>query len=311
MDLVLRPAAGLAVLGATLGLLACGGPGDSRSGSTASAPAATPAGLAKKAFGPNRTARSGRIDGKVTIAVTGVPGYREPITTSISGPFSYRKDAALPDYAIDMSVRDRGVTLTSLRGRSFLVLGTTGYELPAAIRRRLARSSAKGRNGLTRTLEQFGVAPWRWEIDKRVGAVQTVNGVRSVRVDTGVQVGRVLRDANTLAGLLGALGLARANALPAEIPPDARRILVRSVAAAAGTSWIGLQDGVMRRAAMSIRFAIAPAGRARLHGISALTVSGQVDVTDVGRPQQIEAPGSLAPFSSLKVAFDALAEATG
>jgi len=304
-----RCAVWLASLAAAWGLIGCGG--EDKDTARPSNAAAEPAMLAKRAFGPNAAAATGRIDGSVTITVRGVSGFGEPVTTSISGPYRHRKGSALPDYAIDMGVRDRGVTLTSLRGRSYLSLGTTGYEIPGAVRRRLVRSAAKGRNGLTRTLEQFGVAPWRWEIDKRFAGTERVGGVRTAKVQTGVDVSRVLRDANTLGGLLGALGLARANGLPSEIPAAARRILVRSVTAAQGASWIGLADGVMRKAAMTIDFRIPKDERARVGGISSVKVAGRVEITEVGRRQTIAAPATLAPFSTLQEAFDALAEKAG
>lgn len=307
-----RSAVWLAAFATALGVGGCGGGGGGDGDDGASAKpadrATEPAGLARRAFGPNAAAATGRIDGGVTITVKGVRGFGEPVTTRISGPYRHRKGSALPDYAIDMGVRDRGVTLTSLRGRSYLSLGTTGYEIPGSVRRRLVRSAAKGRNGLTRTLEQFGVAPWRWEIDKRFAGTEQVAGVQAAKVQTGVDVGRVLRDANTLAGLLGALGLARANGLPSEIPPAARRVLARSVTAAKGTSWIGLADGVMRRAAMTIDFRIAQDERAQVGGISSVKVAGRVAITEVGRRQTIEAPASLAPFSTLQETFDALAD---
>lgn len=300
----------LATLAAALGVAACGGGGgdDERSSARPGDRGTEPAALATRAFGPNAAAASGRIDGGVTITVKGVRGFREPIRTSISGPYRHRKGSPLPDYAIDMDVRDRGVTLTSLRGRSYLSLGSAGYEIPRSVRRRLVRSAAKGRNGLTRTLEQFGVAPWRWEIDKRFSGTERIAGVQTAKVETGVDIGRVLRDANTLGGLLGALGLARANGLPSEIAPQARRILVRSVRSAQGASWIGLADGVMRKAAMTIDFAIPQDKRAALGGISSVKVAGGLEITEVGMRQTIEAPASLAPFSSLQDAFDALAD---
>ena len=298
-------AAGLVAVAAAGALLSCGGGGNA---TTERTPAADAASLARKAFGRNPAARSGRIDGSIRITVKGVAAYREPVTMSVNGPYRHRPGSTLPDYAIDMGVRDRGVTLTSLGGRSYVSLGSTGYEIPAAARRGLVASSAKGHNGLTRTLEQFGIAPWRWEIDKRVGPTETVDGVPSVRVDTGVDVAAVLRDANTLAGLLDSLGLARANALPAQIPAAARRVLATSVTSAKGTSWIGRKDGVMRRARMTIAFKIGKSQRPRVGGISALTVAAAIRVTDVGTAPRIRAPETLSPFSSFELALEALAE---
>jgi hypothetical protein len=305
-----RIAASLVALVACVGLVACGGD-DGAGDSSSSKPKQSVASLARQAFGPNPKAARGRIDGHIDITVKGARGFGQPVRLAMSGPFRARKGRALPDYAIDLSVGDQGVGLSSVRGRSFVSLGTTGYEIPARNRERLARSAARGHNGLTRMLEQFGIAPWRWETNKRIGATERIGGVQTVRVDTGVDVGRFLRDANVFGGVLGSLGLAHANGLPSEIPPDARRALRKSVKAAKGASWIATSDKVMRKAGLTIDFAIPASRRRALGGISSVKVVAQVLVTEVGARHQIERPTSLAPFSSLAEAFDALADSAG
>lgn len=306
-----RPIAGWLAVGAmALALLSCGGD-DSADEAPDAKPEQSVASLARGAFGPNANAASGRIDGHIDVTVKGARGFGEPVRLAMSGPFTARRGAALPDYAIDLSIGDRGVGLISRRGRSFVTLGTTGYEVPAGVRRRLARSAARGRNGLTRMLDQFGIAPWRWETNKRVGGTERIDGVQTVRVDTGVDVARFLRDANTLGGVLGSLGVARANGLPSRIPSSARRVLVASVRSAKGASWIATSDKVMRKAGLTIDFAVPRAKRAQVAGISSVKVVAEVLVTEVGARQRIQRPESLAPFSSLEEAFDALAEGAG
>jgi hypothetical protein len=302
-------AARLAALLATLSLLACGG--DDRSDSTGATPASKHdvAALATGAFGPNRAARSGRIEGQIEITVKGVRGVSEPVAIGMTGRYRYRRGAALPEYAIDLSAGSGGVTLSSAEGRSYLTLGTTGYEVPQRVRRRLVRTAARGRNGLTRTLEQFGIAPWRWETNKRPApGTERIDGVPTVRVDTGVDVARFLIDANTLAGLLTSLGLTRANGLPPTIPRRARRILAGSVASAKGASWIGVRDKVMRKAGLTIAFRIPRARRREVGGIAAATVVAQMQVSDVGTPQSFAAPATLEPFSNLALGLDALGD---
>lgn len=306
-----RHATSLGALVAVLSLVSCGGDETGDRGSQKTTPARDVQALARQAFGPNRAATSGRIDGRIDITVAGARRFREPVALAMSGPFRQRPGRPLPDYAIDLSVGDRGVGLSSVRGRSFVTLGTTGYAIPARVRRRLARSAARGHNGLTRMLEQFGIAPWRWEINQRVGATERVDVQPTVRVDTGVDVDRFLRDANTLAGVLSSLGVARANGLPARIPRDVRRILVGAVRAARGASWIASSDKVMRKAGLTIDFAVPRARRAKLGGASSVKVVAAVLVTEVGTRPPIEAPGTLEPFSSLQLAFDALADDAG
>lgn len=307
-----RPAAWFVATAAATGLLACGGDGDDDRGARpAAADGQDPATLAKRAFGPNRAAQSGRVDGKITITLKGARGFSEPVVLAMSGPFHLRPGAALPDYAIDLSFGNQGIRLSSLNGRSFLNLGPTGFAIPASARRRLVRASAKGRNGLTRTLEQFPIAPWRWEINQRVGAIERVGGVRTVRVDTGVNVPVLLRDADAFARVLANLGVGRANGLPPRIPRRARAILADSVRSAKGASWIATSDHVMRKAGLTIDFAIPRARRKELSGVSSAKVVAEVRVTDVGTTPTIDPPERIVPFSALELAFDALADNRG
>ncbi len=281
-------------------LPACGG--------QARRPAIDLAGISSAAFGPNAAASSGRIAAGARIAVQGVPAFAQPVSLSIDGPFSYSPGDALPSYDLQLSLRDYGSELSSVAGRSYLSLGDTGFALPASVRRRLETESARGANGLTRTLEQFGIAPWRWETDRRVAGTELLDGVTVVHVTTGVDVKRFLADANTLAGLLTSLGITRAIGLPPRLPARARKILVDSVRSASGASWIGLSDKVLRKAALTIVFAVPAAARRELGGISGITVTAGVDITQVGTPQSVAAPEKLGQYHNLVLLFRGLAD---
>ena len=290
-------------------LPACGGEMSDPDRSAAGAKAAfDPDAVVRQAAGPNRAARTGRIDGQLTFRLEGVPGYEE-FSAGVSGPFRLRKDASLPDYAVEIGARNYGVGLTSVGGRSYVSLGTTGYALPPAVRRRLVRSAAKGRNGLTRTLEQFGIAPWRWETDRVAAGRGRLDGVEVRHVTTGANVGRILRDANTLLGFMRTLGLTRAIGLPDEIGPAARRAIAASVTSFAGESWIGTKDKVLRRSGFRMTFVVPRSKRAAVGGITRGTVVGRVDVTQVGRRQRIAAPATIGPFADFAVGIDALGDA--
>ncbi len=302
-------AVSLAAGAAALALAACGGDEKTTDGSAAASRTAfDPDALIADAAGPNRAARMGRIDGQVTFTLEGVPGYEE-FSASVSGPFRYRKDASLPDYDIEIGARDYGTRLTSVGGRSYISLGSTGFRLPAAVRRRLVRSAAKGRNGLTRTLEQFGLAPWRWETERVAAGGGRLDGVAVSHVTTGADVGRILRDANTLLGFMRALGIARAVGLPDAIGPAARRVIVASVTSFAGESWVGTQDRVLRRSGFDMTFVVPKAKRAAVGGIARGKIAGRLNVTQVGRRQRIAAPATLGPFADFAVGLDALGDA--
>jgi hypothetical protein len=295
----------LVAFGATLALLSCGGTTTSPAGSDLQ-PAAVA--LTKRASGPLRAARMGVIDGTVTFTLKGIPGY-EQFSAGVSGPFVYRKGAALPDYDLQIGARDYGVGLTSVGGRSWVSLGTTGYKLPADVRRRLVRSSAKGANGLTRTLEQFGIAPWRWETKQRIAGTERIDGVEVNRIATSANVGRILRDANTLLGFMTSLGMARAIGLPHEIGPAARRVIVHNVTSFSANSWIGIKDHVLRKSGFTMKFAVPKAERAKVAGISGGTVVGDLNITEVGKPHEIAAPATVGDIADFKVGLDALGDA--
>ena len=305
------PAVGaLAALTAAFALASCGG-GNEGSKAKDSAPRYDAEELTRKASGPNAAARSGKIDGAVQITLNGVPEFSEPFSSSVSGPFQYRKGAALPDYELEIGIRDYGVELSSVRGRSYVSLGEAGYAMPPAVRRRLVRSSARGENGLTRTLEQFGIAPWRWETEKRASTTEMIDGVRVMRINTSFNAGRILKDANTLMGVLSSLNVMRAVALPPQITQHARKLIVKSVTSKVGASWIALSDNVIRQSGFTMRFTVARADQAALGGISGGTVVGKLTVTDVGKPQHIKPPATVSPYANFALALDALAEANG
>ena len=299
----------LLALAATLALASCGGGGSDAKKSAAGGDLKGDAeALTKQAAGPNAKARTGVVDGKVTLKLAGLPGYPE-FSAGVSGPYSYRKGAALPDYELELGARDYGVGLTSVGGRSYVSLGSTAYRMPAAVRRRLIASSAKGANGLTRTLEQFGIAPWRWETDKRIAGTDRIDGVEVVRVRTSAEVGRILRDANTLLGFMTSLGLARATGLPREIGPAARRAIVHNVTSFSASSWIGVKDHVLRRSGFTMRFSVPAAERSKVAGITGGTVVGLLEVSEVGRPHPIAAPETIGDIADFEVGIDAVGDA--
>jgi hypothetical protein len=311
-----RTSALLAALAAAAVLASCGGGGDDAAdtgdkASPSAGPEPAAVKLLKQAIGPNRTARSGRIDARTEITLTGVKGFEEPFAATLSGPYSYRKGAALPDYELQLGVRDNGVGLTSLNGRSWVLLGTTGFKLPAAVRSRLERLSARGRNGLTRTLEQFGIAPWRWETNQRIAEQAKLDGVAVQHITTGFTSGAILKDANTLLGLLAPLRLTRATGLPDMIPRSARKVIARNVTVKQGHQWVGLKDKVIRRSGFTMKFTIPKADRAKVGGISGGSVVGELTVTDVGKPQTIGAPATIGSFPDFELGVEAVGDAQG
>jgi hypothetical protein len=253
-------------------------------------------------------ASSGVIEAEVEVALKGVPEFAEPFSTRVSGPYFYRKGAALPDYELELGARDYGVTLTSVKGKSYVTVGTTAFVLPAAIRERLVRNSGRG-NGLTRTLAQLGVRPWIWETEERIAGTETIDGVRTTHLKTSFNAGRILRDANTLLGVMRSLGVTRATGLPPTIPASARRLFVSSVTSKAGQSWFGVADKVRRKSGFVMKVSVPKAKQAKLGGITGATVTGSLTVTQVGKPRKVSVPAQVGSYADFRLALDALGDA--
>ena len=300
---------------ASLALLSCGG-GDEgagdNSGAKKSSKDATHAAavkLIKQAAGPNAKANSGVIDGGVEIALKGVPEYAEPFSSTVSGPFHYRKGASLPDYELEIGARNYGVTLTSVNGKSYVTIGTTAYQLPASIRRRLVRNAGTTGNGMTRTLQQFGIRPWVWETEQRIAGTEVIDGVKTTHIRNSFNAGRQLKDATTLLGVLRSLGITRAVGLPPTISARARRLYVTTVTSKVGESWIGVADKVRRKSGFTLKFSVPRAARSMLGGIESGVVKGGLTATEVGKPQKIKAPTELGSYADFQLALDALGDA--
>jgi hypothetical protein len=306
-----KPLATLAMSLLACLLVACGGDDATKpAGKDRSAGQTEPAAVAlvRTSAAASTKASSGVIEAEVEIALKGVPEFAEPFSTRVSGPFSYRKGSALPDYELELGARDYGVTLTSVGGKSYVTVGTTAFELPASIRRRLVRNSGRG-NGLTRTLAQLGVRPWIWETEERIVGTETIDGVKTTHLKTSFNAGRILRDANTLLGVMRSLGVTRATGLPPRIPARARRLFVSSVTSKAGQSWFGVTDKVRRKSGFVMKASAPRAKQAKLGGITRATVTGSLMVTEVGTPQTIAKPAQVGSYADFKLALDALGDA--
>jgi hypothetical protein len=311
-----RLIAALAASHAALALLSCGGGGDDNAQDKTNANAeaadkthAAAVRLIKESSGTNPHAKSGVLEAGLEIALKGVSEYAEPFEVTMSGPFQYRKGAALPDYELEIGARNYGVTLTSVSGKSYVTIGTTAYQLPASVRQRLIRHAGTVANGQTRTMQQLGVRPWYWESEERIAGTETIDGVKTTHLATSFTAGRILQDANTLLGFMRSLGITRAVGLPPTISPRARRLVVKSVTSKRGDSWFGIADKVRRMSAFTLKFSVPKAYRSALGGLKSGVVKGHTTTTDVGEPQTIKAPTELGSYEEFKLALDALGDA--
>lgn len=311
----------LVALLAALALAGCGGDDDSSSSDAGgSAPAASDkaqdrkdmARLIRQGFGPNEKARSGRLNGTIDLEVKGVPRYKGPIEITASGGFELPRGADVPDFRMDVGLvlNDHAIggELVAVGGDAFIQLGTTGYKLPEAITAKIRAPAVERDNGLAKTAGMFFIRPDRWQKDGRIVGTEDVEGVETEHAMADIHANRFFEDAARLVRLLTSLRVTEAVGLPQAITPAQRRALTRSVESATGEVWLGKEDHVLRRARLEGKLKIAQKDRRVLGGMTSATLVAEVNVTDVGRPQNIEPPERLGVYGDLQIALDALGE---
>lgn len=301
---------------AALALAACGGSGDGAGDKPAGSDSAQDrkdiARLIKQGFGPNEQARSGRLDGTIDLEIKGVPRYKGPIELSANGGFELADGADVPDLNIDVGLvlNDHAIggALVVADSDAFIQLGNTGYRLPASISDRIGAPAKPLDNGLAKTAGMFFIRPDRWQKNGRIVGEEDVAGVKTEHATADIRPQRFFEDLARLVRLLTALRVTEAVGLPQAITPRQRAALVRSVRTAKGDVYLGKSDHVLRKANLEGRLVVAKKDRAILGGMTSATLSADINITEVGKPQKIAAPRQLGSYSDLQLSLDALGE---
>jgi hypothetical protein len=295
-------------------LVGCGGSdkssGDKAAGKGGAANSADVKKLIRETFGPNAKAKSGNISAVVDITVKGAPRYREPVQVSLVGPFS---DAAgQPETKLDVSLSLRGGILGGdmyLKGdKAYIGLGSTAYEVPAAIATPLRKPLGHGANTLDEIMGVFNINPDRWAKNPRIVGNERVSGIDTIHGTADINTKNLFLDLATLAKRLTSLRITDITGLPRKVDARDRAALARSVKTATGDVYTGAKDHVLRRAKLDVL--LKPSAKDRkLLKFSSVKVAANLDITDVGSPQKINVPSNRGSYQALQLSLDALAEA--
>ncbi|HVF77086.1 MAG TPA: hypothetical protein VNA28_02215 [Solirubrobacteraceae bacterium] len=313
----MRPKAIFAVMPVLLlsVLLGCGGDsssGDGGSDAKTSAPNSPEVKkLIRQTFGPNKNATSGKLSGTIDINVKGARRYREPVQVTLSGPFNQSGSSpaeAILSVGLQLRGGAIGGELVLIDDRVLIGLGSSGYTIPPSIAEPIRRPLAKTSNGLGSVMAVFGVAPQRWAKNPRVVGNERIAGEDTIHGSAEIDTQRFFLDVAKLAKVLTSLRITEIVGIPTVVDRQARAALVRSVTSATGDVYTGADDKVLRQAGFDIKLKPSSKDRKTL-GFSSLTLKGQLNITEVGTPQKIEAPRVAGTFDDLQVTFDALAEA--
>lgn len=295
-------------------VVGCGGGSDSdddSSGAKSGAPnSAEVKKLLRQTFGPNPNAKSGKLSGTVDLEVKGAPRYREPVQVTLSGPFSQSGNSpAEANLSVGLRLRGGAIggELVLIDDRVLIGLGSSAYTIPPSIAAPIRRPLSNTSNALSSVMRVFGVDPQRWAKNPRIVGNEKVAGEDTIRGTAEIDTNRFFLDVARLARVLTSLRITEIVGLPREVDRADRVALSRSVKRATGNVWTGAEDKVMRKATFDMLLEPSARDRRRLK-FSSLTLKGELNVTEVGEPQEIESPRIAGTFDDLQATFDALAE---
>lgn len=268
--------------------------------------------LLEQTFGANSKASSGVLSGTVDITIAGVPRYRRPIQLTMSGPFSDAGGEPEANLTVGLSLRDTafGGELILVDGQALIGLGSTAFRIPDSISDRIRRPlEAVDDNALGAVLAAVGIAPRRWAKDPRVVGNETIAGEETIHGTAEIDARRFFVDVARLVRLLTSLRITEIAGIPRAVDKRARAALVRSITSAKGDVYTGADDKVLRKAAFDMKLEMSARDRRILGGISAMTIKGELLVSDVGSTPALNVPSDRGSFDQLQLALDALGEA--
>src|SRR6478672_5385476 len=290
-----RFVAGLALLvAATAGLTACG---DSQPDA---------AGLLKDAFGPNHSVKSGNLDVKLVLDANGLKSLKGPVALSLAGPFESQGKGKVPKVDLGLKISGSGANFTagavSTGDAGWLEVQGTPFAVDATSWARFKQqyeASASKSKGNGQTLSSLGVNPLRWLKDPKIAGTEQSGGADTYRVTASVDVSAFLDDVSTLLNKAGSLGSSAAG-VPSKLTTAQRVAIASSVKDAGLQVWVGKDDKTLRRVKIDVDIDVPKAIRSRAGGLSTGTLTFDLAINDLNKPQTITPPENARPLSDLQ-----------
>jgi hypothetical protein len=270
-------------------------------------------------FSSHKPISSGLLD--VTFALSGRAGARAAaapgsFSLHLAGPFQSAGTGRFPQFALALSLRSSGRTLSvgavSTARRLYLELGGVAFLAPAAATRALERGYAQVSGGSfprgpRSTFATLGIDPAAWLTHASRSGSAKLAGVDTVHLLAGLDTARFLADAERLSGAAGMLAGQGAGLLT----PARAEALSASLRSGRVDIYTGARDHMLRRLALSAAVATTPAARVALGGLVDGTLTFVLQFAQLGRPQTIAAPAHPQPLSRLEPALERLGLARG
>ncbi|MDQ3934182.1 MAG: hypothetical protein M3340_06075 [Actinomycetota bacterium] len=241
--------------------------------------------ILREGFGA--TIGSAKLSIDLTANLEGIPQQRGPVKVKLVGPYRSGPRGKLPDADLDVEISGGGQTfslgLLSTGERAYVRFGGTAYAVSDETVKRLNSGPASG--------PRFGANPIDWVAGAKDEGETDINGEPTRHVRADVDVAKALRDLNGV--------VARTGSASATLDDEQIESIGDVVDDPKLDVYVGRDDGKIRRFSLDLAFEVPEDSRRRLNGLSGGTITLDVELTEVGRPQSIEDPPSSRPMSDL------------
>lgn len=240
--------------------------------------------------------------GKMSLAaelqLDGLPGFGDGIEIRAKGPFTKTETD------LDVSIGGLGPGLagglTVTEDNIYIEVAGSAYELGedelARIKREFEEETGRDSDS---SFADLGVDIAEWIEDPRVEGQEKVAGTTVTKVSAGLDVAQMLED------LQGALGMARESLA---LSKEDRERLAGFAEDARVDVYVDEASQTVRRVALDVEFEVPEDARGHIGGAEGGAATIDLTLTDIGRPQRIEAPGDARPLDDLLRQFGLGAE---
>jgi hypothetical protein len=297
----------IAVLALLAGVLAaCGG---------SSSSSEDPNAVLRDTFGGGKAVKSGKIAASIDLKAKG-GNLNGPVSLKLDGPFEGQGDKQVPKFDLNLSLTGGGQSLSagaiSTGAAGYLKFSGQSYAVPADVfaqfKKGFEQSQSKGSGSPTATLSSLGVDPTRWLKNPKNEGIEDVAGAETIHIASDIDVPAFLDDLDTIVKRAGSLG---AGNVPSSITPAQKQAIQQAVKTASFDVWSGKSDRILRKLQLHLSFAVPAAQRKQAGGLESGDLTVVLQLSDIGKGQDIKPPSGAKPFNDLLSQLGGLGAALG
>jgi hypothetical protein len=244
--------------------------------------------------------------GKVSLAFTlqaqgeGAEELQGPVEVTLDGPFDASDQDSMPKFALKAAFEGAGQSLsagaTSTGEKGYVSFQGTDYVVADEVFQQFktqyeqARQQAEGQQRQGQSLATLGLDPRKWLTDPQNAGEAQVGDTDTIKITAGIDVNKLLDDANTALAAASALGATQGQQIPEKLTEEQKQQAAEAIKDPKIEIYTGKDDKILRRLVLSL--GLEDEG-------SSGTISFDVSITDLNESQDIPEPQDAQPFDQL------------